>query len=94
MHWKKSVVNRSGFQAVAQFVLGRDAALRCPRPRSAGGTAANSQSSRARVAPLNAARTSQRDVPTTFEQDDSLPDFSRTSERCLSLAFASASRCR
>ena len=30
MHWKKSVVNRSGFQAVAQFALGRDAALRFP----------------------------------------------------------------
>ena len=42
---------------------GRDIALRCPRPRRAGGTCAVERLTTL-VAPLNAARTAQRSVPT------------------------------
>src|SRR5882672_6541884 len=41
---------------------GRDIALRCPRPRSLGGT----RSRDARIAPLDAAQTAQRAVPTPW----------------------------
>src|SRR5262245_60549372 len=41
---------------------GRDIALRCPRPRAAGGTSDSTHP----IARLNAARTAQRAVPTRF----------------------------
>src|SRR6266403_1877556 len=44
--------------------IGRDAALRRPRPRAAGGTHSPVSPSSPIEAPLNAARTAQRAVPT------------------------------
>jgi protein SCO1/2 len=47
---------------------GRDAALRRPRPRAADGIASQSRSVEFPVAPLNAARTTQRAVPTRLRR--------------------------
>ena len=48
---------------IVQFAVGRDAALRRPRPRRADGNPSTREIS-ALIAPLNAARSSQRDDPT------------------------------
>ena len=48
----------------AYYAHGRDIALRCPRPRRAGGTYAENRPA-TKVAPLDAALTAQRAVPTT-----------------------------
>jgi len=48
------------------FSGGRDGALRRPRPRSSGWNEYPRDTAIRRVAPLHAARTSQRDVPTTL----------------------------
>src|SRR4029077_2969175 len=65
--------------------VGRDAAPRCPRPRPAGGTNVENVRITPCVAPLDAARTSQRDVPTTrcfsFEKMAGLCQFQRESKR-------------
>src|SRR5437667_9579968 len=56
---------------MVQFAVGRDAALRGPRPRSADGNPSTRLGHF--IAPLNAARLSQRDDPTARTQTVPLP---------------------
>src|SRR5947209_5234734 len=56
---------------MVQFAVGRDAALRRPRPRSADGNPSTRLGHF--FAPLNAARSSQRDDPTARTQTVPLP---------------------
>jgi hypothetical protein len=60
---------------MCRAAAGRDVALRCLRPRSAGGTNTGGCADTLRVAPLNAARTAQRAIPTNKVVPDT---FSRT----------------